>query len=302
MYLYIRKTRHVFKSKVYTPNHCLWVNQILHASDILAALALVVKDLIVGKKTSKARLEQAWIILWATSIINCSPFLSIPNISNIDIDQCIPSWQMWQMWHSMANVNIFWHFHGKILTFIRVPDPRFEEDCQGLQAPELAIAHPIGGFLECHGWCWNTKHLRQVDGRFLTWNAFPFSWSVFQSGHISFAIRQRFFVAQAICSVRQWQCQLNGNDTFKTFPFAICFFFPFLSWVVAVSFPSALLLEPEQEACAAEGFGPENNGYWPPYRLLDHSFSSNAGPPKKVGACYWWCVTVGGFGLRSKHL
>ena len=227
MYLYIRKTRHVFKSKVYTPNHCLWVNQILHASDILAALALVVKDLIVGKKTSKARLEQAWIILWATSIINCSPFLSIPNISNIDIDQCIPSWQMWQMWHSMANVNIFWHFHGKILTFIRVPDPRFEEDCQGLQAPELAIAHPIGGFLECHGWCWNTKHLRQVDGRFLTWNAFPFSWSVFQSGHISFAIRQRFFVAQAICSVRQWQCQLNGNDTFKTFPFAICFFFRF---------------------------------------------------------------------------
>eukprot|EP00434_Breviolum_minutum_P012449 symbB.v1.2.010968.t1/scaffold727.1/size198231/13 len=27
-----------------------------------------------------------------------------------------------------------------------------------------------------------------------------------------------------------------------------------------------------QEACAAEGFGPENNGYWPPYRLLDHSY------------------------------
>lgn len=192
------------------------------------------------------------------------------------------------------------------LTFIGVPDPRFEEDCQGLQAHELARAHPIGGCWEDDfrfRWCeilniwdklmdvsWLGMHSPSVEA----FSSLDISASQFVKDFLS----QKQF-AQYDNDNANWMGMIPSNH----FPLPyVLFFFPFLSWVVA---PLVSLLpcfwNRKQEACAAEGFGPENNGYWPPYRLLDHSFSSNAGPPKKVSACYWWCVTVGGFGFKNPN-
>ena len=191
---------------------------------------------------------------------------------------------------------------------LRIPDPRFEEDCQGLQVPKLAIAHPIWlgrwfsgfhrvkyyRFLESHGLWWNAKN-KSV----MTWNGFPFSWTqvglisksrcIFQSGHIQLRDSSKIFeFAQG-----KWQNQLNWWECYLQI-ISLCnvLFCRFcLELWQLVSLPHGFF--PEQEACAAEGFGPENNGYWPPYRLLDHSFSAvGRRTPKKVGAWYWWCVAL----------
>ena len=212
------------------------------------------------------------------------------------------------VWHSQ----LIWHFHGKILTFLRLPDPRFEEDCQDLQAPELAIAHPIGGFLECHCWCWNTKHLTQVDGRFLTWNAFPFScrqvglisnFEAFSSLEISASQFVKDFLshkqfAQYDNDNANWMGMIPSNH----FPLPYVFF-PFLSWVVAV-FLSLLpcFWNRNRKRAQPKALGQRTMATGHPIACLITVSRRMPDLQKRSALAIDGVLRWGGFGLRSKHL